>query len=164
MPEQADRNDPQNYPYLQRLLAETPPKEFNSLVLRRYRDAVTAALDTPPGSARQSLLNALDSGVASALRVHELRGQVADLQEVLQAQSPEMSRMLKTLEVIKLHTKSLHTKFKQVWDREKKEGRDPGKTSWAWFDHELHAGTAAIEFTAKALVVPAPAPDAADSA
>ena len=87
----------------------------------------------------------------------ELRDEVASrLQEVLKATQPDKSQMVKAIDVIGLHIKALHSTFKKVWDREKAAGRDPGKGSWAWFDHELHAGTDAIRYTARGLLIEPP--------
>lgn len=160
MTPEIDRNDPLSHPFLAELLAEPPPKEFNSLVLNRYRRGVAAALTLPPGEARQHLLNALDGAVHASRRVRHLSDQVNDLQDVIAAASPEKAQMLKAIDVIGLRIKSLHAKFKEVWDKEKKDGREP-RGYWPWFDHELHATTEAIRYSARGLLIQPPAPQTA---
>lgn len=146
--EPVDYNDPRARDTLRKLL-DTPEDlspAVNSHTIKKFRGAVLAAMELPPGEARVCLLESLWSGLNAIVWRRESNAQMEVLRAQLKAQSPQLLAVHSRLDGILSTRRTLDALYEKAFLREKAAGRDPWKTTWAWFGHELNASLYGLEF------------------
>ncbi len=149
------------YPYLPELAGETGER-LNPIPRQTYRKALQAALQVPPGEARQALLRAVSSGVGAHLRGMEERQTLDTLRGLLAQTNPDGHRFAEAVAAMRDYVKRVRGLFKKASEAERARGVDMGKSSWFWFDHELAVTEQVIESRLRLAVGPVPARAACD--
>lgn len=134
---QADPDQCASYFHLPELLEGRLAKQLNSIVTKRYANAVMAALTMPEGEGRQAVLKALSSAVGVHLSNADLREDKNRLTQRLAAEMPEAQVLETEGHKVQVFLRAIEGAFKKAWDADKARGMDMAKTSMAWFEHEM---------------------------
>jgi hypothetical protein len=137
-------NDPRSHSMVATLLDSPDSLGISKHVKDRFCKAVDAALSLPDGDGRIALLRTLSTAISDVRRRQELYAENQVLAAQLKAENPVQADLNEARSRVKAWVQSLHTKFKQCYDAEAKRGTDMWKTSWPWFEHEMHVYLPAI--------------------
>jgi len=137
-------NDPRSHSMVATLLDSPDSLGTSKHVKDRFCKAVEAALSVPDGEGRIALLRTLNSAISDSRRRQELFAENQLLVAQLKAENPVQAELNEVRSKVKVWVQSLHDKFKQCYDAEAKRGTDMWKTSWPWFEHEMHVYLPAI--------------------
>ncbi len=126
---------------------------LNSLVVRRYAQAVRAAMQLPAGEPRQAVLRALSSAVGAHLSNAALQDDVKRLRTRLASEMPDAQRLEEGHAKVGVFLRKLGDAFKKAWASDVAKGVDLSRSSMAWFEHELLTYSPAIAAAVRAMVI-----------
>lgn len=132
-------DDPRTYPLLAQLLDTPTTLDFSDhpTMLASFRRAVEAALQVPPGAARQALLSTLNGAISDACCRRKYYRDKQVLVQQLRASYPCASEIRDTTLSIQSMLQTIHETAEQAQNREAKRGVNPNQTSWPAFRQEL---------------------------
>lgn len=139
-----DLNDPRSHSMVAMLLNDPDSFGASQHLKSRFSKAVEAAMTVPEGDGRIALLRTLNSAISDSRRRQELFAENQVLVAQLKAENPTQAELNGVRNKVNAWVRTLHEKFKQCYDTEAKRGTDMWKTSWPWFEHEMHVYLPAI--------------------
>ena len=156
-------DDPRSYSLLAQLL-DTPATlglTEKPTLLASFRRAIEAALQLPPGEARQALLGTLNGAVSDACHRQRYYRDKQVLVQQLRTSYPCASEIRDTSLSIQSLLQSIHESAADAQNREVQRGVNLAQTSWPLFREELQRLTGiitnriqALERTADASITP----------